>query len=181
MKSLSLTAPHAIIMVGIPGSGKTFFAQKFAETFHAPLITAEAVLPYAADNEAATTLIRNFVGELIKTSQTMVLEIGGNTRRERTDFAKSLRKNGYVPLFVWVQVDPETARVRAEKKGMDQATFDEQVRSFKPLHSAENPLVISGKHTYATQAKTVLKRLSGPRAEISSHKQPPARGNIVVR
>ena len=37
--------------------------------------------------------------------------------------------------------------------------FDDAVRQFSEPHVHEKPIVISGKHTYATQARTILSRL----------------------
>lgn len=184
MKSLSLTQPHAIVMVGIPGSGKTFFATKFSDTFHAPLVSTEHIAPHARDAEAAHRIADTHLDELLKTGQSLVLEVAASTRTERMNLAKKLRSKGYTPLIVWVQTDEDTARQRiAKDKAKDESTFDGQVRRFTPPHENEKPLVISGKHTYASQAKVVLKRLSAPRADISTHTTPPVRrhGSIVVR
>ena len=38
MKSIKLNSPHALVVIGAPGSGKSTFAATFAETFNAPLI-----------------------------------------------------------------------------------------------------------------------------------------------
>ncbi|MBI3889304.1 hypothetical protein HY312_01855 [Candidatus Saccharibacteria bacterium] len=38
MKSLNLTKPHLIVVVGIPGAGKTYFGQQFSTTFNAPYL-----------------------------------------------------------------------------------------------------------------------------------------------
>ena len=182
MRTLSLTQPHAIIMVGIPGSGKTFFAKQFAETFNAPLVHADSLLKHARDNDTANQLIRHFVEELVKTNQSIVIDAGGETHRERLDFAKFLKKEGYSTLVVWVQTDQDTASSRAAKSGKTKQVVEQTTKRFNAPVESEKPLVISGKHTYATQAKAVLKRLSAPRAEISSHKQPAARrGSIVIQ
>ncbi|MBO9600754.1 MAG: hypothetical protein J7559_23390, partial [Cohnella sp.] len=50
---------------------------------------------------------------------------------------------------------------------------DAAVRRFSAPHSTEKPIVISGKHTYATQAKMVLRKLAEPRADISVHSTAP--------
>lgn len=183
MKSLSLTTPHAIIMVGIPGSGKSFFAEKFAETFTAPYIEAALYTHLAADSDAAEKLIQHTLSQIIKTKQSVVLEIDTDARNTRTDLAKRLKADGYTPLFVWVQTDPITSANRSKKAyGLDPDEHAERVRGFSPPHESEKALVISGKHTYATQARMVLKRLSGPRMELSSRKSVPERsGNIVLR
>lgn len=166
MKSLSLSQPHAIIMVGIPGSGKTHFAKKFADTFHAPRVSLEDIRTHALDDAAAATLVEQYLGELLKTNQSVVLELNTSSRQKRTTLARFIKDAGYAPLFVWVQTDTDTAKQRSLRaKTHDEESYGKQLRQFSAPHASESVLVISGKHTYASQAKTVLKRLSEPRAQ----------------
>lgn len=149
-------------MVGIPGSGKTQFAKQFSETFNAPILEAEHVTSHARDGQAATKLIYAFVAELLKTKQSIVIDGIGSSRKDRMELNKLLRDHGYEPLLVWVQTDTDTAKQRVAKSGKTLNTsLDHAAAVFSAPHPTEKPLVISGKHTYATQARTVLKRLSG--------------------
>lgn len=186
MKSLSLTRPHALIMVGIPGSGKTQFARQFAETFNAPYVDIRTIAENAKDDDSTQDLTSYVVGELMKTGQSVVIDAYADSRQVRTELGKYCRQKGYTPLFIWVQTEPETAKRRATRQNShDVDEFDRRVRHFSAPHPSENALVISGKHTYATQARVVLKRLSAPRAEAASAtsaKAPPLRpGHIKVR
>lgn len=185
MKSLSLHKPHAIIMVGVTGSGKTFFAKKFAETFNAPYVGLEDILPFAYDYAAAQELVYNQLEQLVKTNLSIVVDGDTASRQNRTELARAIRDVGYVPMIVWVQTDPETAQQRISRdKNKRSVDFDAQMKRFSPPHPSEKPVVISGKHTYASQAKIVLKHLSAPRADTPLQTQPPARPsgqNIVVR
>jgi predicted kinase len=193
MKSLSLSQPHVIVMVGVPGSGKSFFAEKFSETFNAPYASLEKITPFTKSASGATTIFDTHVEQLLKTRQSIVVEGIAASRTARDTFVRKAKAARYEVLFVWVQTDPTTAKARALRKGKDSDSltsdqYDKIVRQFNAPTALEKPLVISGKHTYATQAKIVLKRLSAPRAEISSHTaapvrtdEPRRRGNIVVR
>jgi len=174
MKSLSLTKPHLIITVGIPGSGKTFFAERFADTFNAPLLSEDKIIPFVQDGTALTALFDYQLEELMKTKQTLIIDGMSDTRTERAELAKRAHKEGYGVLFVWVQTDPTTAKSRA-LKGVRAEDHDIRLQRFTNPNTLEKPVVISGKHTYASQAKAVLKKLSSPRAEISSHSAPPVR------
>ena len=161
MKSLRLARPHAIMMVGIPGSGKSFFAAKFASTFGAPYIDSLAIESHAKDPTAAGVLIAMVVNEIAKTNQTFVFEGNSDTRVRRTEFARWARSKGYQPLFVWVQVDEATGRARTMKTNhLSKDEFEAIMRDFSAPHADEKPVVISGKHTYASQAKVVLSHLS---------------------
>jgi len=196
MKHLSLSQPHVIVMTGIPGSGKTFFAEKFAETFHAPYVNREKIL--AAHSELPTKAVDAIVlyqlDELLKTKQTIIFEGPSDTKAERLELAKRARNAGYETLFVLVQTEPATAKMRSTKELKNKLSrtlapeeFDRISQRFSLLSPQEKPVVISGKHTYATQAKVVLKRLSSPRAAISTHPKPPMRPqqsrprNITIR
>lgn len=196
MKSLSLSQPHVIIMTGIPGSGKSFFAEKFADTFHAPYVSQTKVAQLANINETDATNVTIYqLQELFKTKQPIVFDGASNTRAERLELARLARKAGYETLFVWVQTDLATAKGRSTKELKDKTSptlpadeFDRRVKRFTAPNAIEKPMVISGKHTYASQAKVVLKKLSAPRASTPPA-EPPARPvptasprrNIVIR
>jgi predicted kinase len=195
MKSLSLTQPHIIVMVGVPGSGKSFFAENFSQTFNAPYVSLEKILPYTSDDTAAVTLMQQYVTELFKTRQSIIIEGGTDTRTERDKLARKAKAAGYETLFLWVQTDPATAKARSVRESKNKVNrtltsdeYDRIVKRFTPPNVLEKPTVISGKHTYATQAKITLKKLSAPRAEISTHDIAPVRteervrrNNIIVR
>lgn len=182
MKNLQLTKPHLITVVGIPGSGKTFFAEKFAETFSAPFLNHATIREYTDSSEAAETLSEHILDQFLRTKQTVIVEGRGNARIERQQISARARANGYEPLFIWVQTEPLTAEVRATKgiRGQKNDTlisreeFDAGVKRFTPLNATEKYMVISGKHTYASQAKIVLKKLVEPRA-AATHPQAPER------
>jgi predicted kinase len=181
MKSLSLSQPHLIIMVGVPGSGKTFFAEKFADTFRAPYVSYEKLITLLSEPSAFTDKLFYYqVSELLKTRQSILVEGVADTRVERLELAKRAHAAGYETLLVWVQTDPATAKSRYQKddkpnRASSPQEYDKLVKRFIPPTAIEKPVVISGKHTYATQAKVILKKLSEPRAEISSHVTPPIR------
>lgn len=172
MKSLHLSKPHLLVVVGIPGAGKTFFASQFADTFNIPFIHYSAI-QHLRETPLSEEETAEFAGmlyrELIKTNQTILIEGPGASRVERTALAQQARAVGYEPLFIWVQTEQATARARAVKgvRGSSYQTisddvFDAETNRFTPLNSAEKSVVISGKHTYASQAKMVLKRLVEP-------------------
>ncbi len=187
MKHLSLTKPHLIVAVGVPGSGKSFFAEKFATTFGAPYISDEKLGKLVEGDIPAVVQLQ--LEELLKTKQSIVYDGPSSTRTERLELAKKAREAEYVPLFIWVQTDQATAKSRHQQvnKTTPAEEYDKRLKRFTAPSTAEKPLVISGKHTYASQAKVVLKKLSAPRAEISVHQKSPvtsdrpAHRNIIVR
>jgi len=185
MKPLQLDKPHALIVVGIQGSGKTFFAKKFADTFKAPFLEQSMFSDLSRDEAAAGELMGSMTDELSKTGRSIVIELAQSSRSGRTELVKRLKSVGYVPLFVWVQVDLDTAMSRTYRAHrIDDQTYRDTMRAFSQPHPSEKALVISGKHTFATQAKAVLKKLVVPRGESDNPTPPrsaPARGQIIVR
>jgi predicted kinase len=179
MKSLQLPTPRLIIMVGIPGSGKTFFGEHFAATFSAPFISEHDLSEQSGiDEEAAHIVGQTLLHELLKTQRTIVFDGASAARTERQELAKLARDAGYAPLFVWAQTESTTAKARAQKRshhgGLSDHQFDTLIKHFSAPHVTELAVVISGKHTYPSQLKIVLKRLVEPR-DPATRAMPPAR------
>ena len=195
MKSLSLSRPHMIIMVGVPGSGKSFFAEKFASTFNAPYISREKIaMRLGYDIKEADLIAHDLLDELFKTQQSIIVDGLADTRAARGELATKARRAKYDTLLIWVQTDAATAKGRSTKRGgegthrvLSADEYEQAAKRFVPPIAIEKPVVISGKHTYATQAKVVLKKLSEPRATISLHTtapvrpEQPGRRNITIR
>jgi predicted kinase len=153
-------------MLGIPGSGKSAFAEHFADTFQAPILNSTKLqkeLGISAKNIEA--LRGAILSEYLKTRRTILIEGGVDRKTKRTDLIRGLTKAGYQPLIVWVQTDSVEARRRATKpypdgSGLSNKEFDSAVDAFQPPVAQEKALVISGKHTYATQLKIVLRQIA---------------------
>jgi len=177
MKPLNLSKPHVIVTVGIPGSGKSFFAEHFAATFKAPLISEERVRKelFGAkepinDQMVITNKLTDYLlEEVLKTGRTVVLDGKTNLRTERAMIAKKAKDFGYDPMFIWVQTESVAAKKRATKTTSDKShisveQFDINLKRFSAPHISEKAIVISGKHTYNSQLKIVLKHLVEPRS-----------------
>ena len=162
MKSLKLDKPHLIIIVGIPGSGKSFFAKKFSTMFSAPFVNYSFYSNVIANSTACYSVFKDTIDKLLLTEQTFILEGPGRNSDDRKKLQRIAREHGYKILYVWVQTDLTVATKRSvgnKRNQISQQEFTKQVNSFEALNRAENFLVISGKHTYATQARSVLKKL----------------------
>jgi predicted kinase len=196
MKSLSLTQPHILIMVGVPGAGKTFFAEKFAETFSAPYISLEKIIPYTTSDTDASIILQHQFAELLKTRRTFIVEGNTDARTEREALSRKAKAAGYETLIVWVQTDPTTAKYRSVRdtknkinRTLTSEEYDRIIKRFTPPNAIEKPTVVSGKHTYATQAKIILKKLTAavrpesitPDRPVIQTEERSRRNNIIVR
>jgi shikimate kinase len=191
MKPLTPTTPHVIMMVGIPGSGKTTFAEHFAKTFQAPYINPGTISEeIGLDADATEKVTKLLFDELLKTNRTLIYEGSTFTKSQRFELIKHVSKAGYETLLVWVQTEPYEAKRRATHKtkagALSSEDFDEIFQGFQNPSAAEKPVVISGKHTYTTQLKTVLKHLSrnAPDTQVPPAPQQPivrTGRNIIIR
>lgn len=173
MKPLTSASPHAIIMIGIPGSGKSMFADRFAETFKAPIVSLTKLqYGYGLSVSKAEELRNVILGEYMKTHRTVLIDGGLDAKDKREAMVRNLVKEGYRPLIVWVQTDTNEAFRRASKpyprgSGLDGDSFDRLIAQFEPPTDKEKMIVISGKHTYTSQLKIILKQIATP-----DHTQP---------
>jgi len=208
MKSLSLAKPLVLVTIGLPGAGKSFFARQFSETFSAPVISYDRmrhVLSSVVDQARDT---QNLLGELaayqldelFKTKKSFMLDGAGATRTQRAELRKLARAAGYDVLLIWVQTDNSTSKYRSMKRSarrtddrynssLSADEYDQFAKRFTSPQKNEAYVVISGKHTYAAQARIVLKKLVAPREAqpIVGHggrkpaddASPPRRGILV--
>jgi predicted kinase len=172
MEPSRLVKPHLIIMTGISGAGKNFFANNFAKSFSAPIISSNLIRQNLfeqptfepAEDFLIDKTTNYLLNEMLKTKGTVVLKCKADTHAERLAIYKKCKAAGYEPLLIWVQTDKETARKRQSKlfkdKKQSDKIFDLRLKQFsKPLEK-ENPFVISGKFNFQSQQKAVLKRLA---------------------
>ena len=197
MKSLSLTKPLVLMVIGIPGAGKSFFTRQFSDTFGAPLVSYDmlrtelyAEEPYDKQQVEIVSKIANIqVIELLKTKKTIIVDGLGDTRKERLDIRKIASEADYDTLIVWVQTDNATAEYRSLKRSkrrkddefnvsLSHEQFTTLEKRFTPPSDSDKYIVISGKHTYATQAKIVLKKLVAPRESSLTNQDNLARGAV---
>lgn len=187
MKPLTSASPHAIIMIGVPGSGKSTFADRFAETFQAPIVSQTKLQrAYRLSIKEAETLRDTILGEYMKTHRTVLIDGGLDEKEKRETSVRMLVKAGYRPLIVWVQTDTGEAHRRATKpyprgSGMTDEEFDTRLNLFESPGEKEKMVVISGKHTYASQLKIILKQLATPDHTQPKVPQSPDRAQTTLK
>ena len=178
MESLNLSNPLVMVVIGLPGSGKSFFAGAFAQTFGAALVSRDKIRwtlfahhTYSDNENTMTDQVSDLlITELFRTRKTFVLDGGYDTRVARAELAAEARKAGFKVLTIIVQTDEPTSQRRAAnrdarrsgdkyKQSLSAEEFAAQVKAHQPPVIDKNTVVISGKHTYQTQVRTVLKKI----------------------
>jgi len=151
--------PHAVLVFGVPMSGKSAFAEHFSEQFRAPHLDLTSL---ERDHNIPRKSILIIIKEIAKCKQTIVLEGGISTEANRTEVRELLRTAGYATALVWIQTDLMTIKKRMKAKFGDRskAVFDKETADLEAPADSEHPIVVSGKHTFESQLRTVLANLS---------------------
>jgi len=150
--------PYAILVFGVPMSGRTQFAVRFSRQFKAPLLDFEHI---PGINRKAFLPI---VTQIADSKQNIVIDEHIDTFQQREKLRKVLYESGYQPVLVWIQTDVNTIKRRLKNhlKSVTRAKayFEEQLDQLEAPEDSEEPIVISGKHTFSSQLRSVLSRLS---------------------
>ncbi|MBQ3433311.1 AAA family ATPase [Candidatus Saccharibacteria bacterium] len=146
--------PRALLVFGAPCSGKTTFAEKFANKFGLAYYDLEKIMD---ENGFSREVILIIVELITKTKQTIILEGCLASETERAEMRNLLRRNGYDPALIWVQTDVATIRTRLKSRFRSVAKakqyFDEVTAEMEAPTEFEKPIILSGKHTFETQTK----------------------------
>lgn len=183
MKTLALSRPLVLVLIGLPGAGKSFFARQFSEMFGAPIVQYDRIqfelfeksYLEPAEQDIIRRIANYQMDELVKTRRSFIVDGGAGTTAERQKLEQLAKSNGYGTLLIWVQTDDITCRKRATKRNPKRSAEDaispsitesqwaEAAKKFQQP-SREQYMVISGKHAFSTQAKMVLRKLTAPHA-----------------
>ena len=155
------TKPYAILVFGAPMSGKTTFANQFSNKFNAPFLNFSDLRErFHISRKLALVLL----SEIIKCKQNILIEGALDSEKQREEIRQILIKAGYEPIMVWVQTDVVAIKHRMRKKYKTlteaKAALDSSYKHIEAPDETEDYIVISGKHTFATQCKNVLTGLS---------------------
>jgi predicted kinase len=179
MKHLQLSPPLLIITMGLPGSGKSFFARQFAELYSLPRISEDRIRfelfekPLFNDDEADIINRVSFymLEQAMQTERTVVFEGSSLTSAQRKAAYELARSNGYRALVVWLQTDLETSAQRAATRDrrnpdskyafeVNNATFNKVKSTLERPTEKELVVVVSGKHAFKSQCLTVLRKIT---------------------
>ena len=178
---LNGTQPLFILVVGVPGSGRSFFARQFADSykfFYVDTGRYESSLLSLSDSNSdivpvAAQITEAVLDQAVRSFKHIILEGPYYSVKEREEVLSLAQKAGFGTLIVWVQTDLETAEYRALNKdrrriddkyslSLSELEFKTAVKAFQnPNPSKENVVVVSGKHDFKSQGVIVLKKIAG--------------------
>lgn len=165
------------MLYGFPGSGKSYFARQFADELQLAHLSSDRIRSelfeeptYSKDeNGIVDHLMEYMAEEFLRAGVSVVYDTNVARlaqRRAMRDMARKLHSN---TMLIWLQIDAESAfnrsRSRDRRKSddkysapIDHATFNGILQHMQ-MPKDEDYVVISGKHTFATQRSSILKKL----------------------
>ena len=153
--------PRALLVFGAPCSGKTTFAEKFARKFDLAYYDFGEI---RKDNRLTKKNMLLLVELIGRTGKNIIIEGCLDTEKDRTEMRNALRAAGYEPTLIWIQTDITTIRLRLKMRYRSVATakevYDGTVAGLEAPTDIESPIILSGKHTFDTQARHVLAGLA---------------------
>lgn len=178
MSKLTLTRPTLILMYGYPGSGKTYLARQLSEDVQAAHVQSDRIRFELfeqprydrQENQIVDHLMQYMTEEFLNAGISVLYDINAMRVTQRRELRELARKHKADVLMIWLQIDQDSAFMRANKRDRrkldDRFTVSVTQNTFKQISSGmQNPqatedyVVISGKHTYTTQRNAVLKKL----------------------
>lgn len=155
------TKSRALLVFGAPCSGKTTFAEKFADKFGLAFFNIDEFAIKGALSRPNTLLV---LEQIAKTRATVILEGGIGTEKKREEVREVFKNAGYEVSLIWIQTDINTLRARMKKRyktvAEAKSAFDDASSKLEAPTEAEKPIILSGKHTFETQTKHVLAGLA---------------------
>lgn len=149
--------PKALLVFGAPCSGKSTFSEKFAEKFDLALYDFDELkVKYHLTRKNILLIIKL----IARTGKTIIVEGGLSTEKEREEVKNLLKTAGYDVSLIWIQTDVTTIRnrlkVRYKSVTKAKEIYDNEVSAMEAPSEMEDPIILSGKHTFETQTKHVL-------------------------
>ncbi len=122
------------------------------------------------ENHIVTSLMNYMTGEFLNAGVSVIYDTNALRVSQRRALRNMATKAGIETVLVWLQIDPESAYVRAAKRDrrkiddryaqqIDRATFDTLSAGMQNPDATERYQVISGKHVFGTQKNAMLRHL----------------------
>ncbi len=178
MSKIVSQKPFLLILYGFPGAGKTYFARQFAEEVQAANLQSDRVRNELfekprydqQENNVIAQLMDYMTDEFLNSGVSVIYDTNAMRVSQRKALRELARKHNATPILIWFQIDVESAFARNIKRdrrktddhyaaAWDRTTFENVISYMQNPEYHEDPIVVSGKHSFSTQRNTTLSKL----------------------
>lgn len=178
MGKMQLVRPTLFLLYGFPGAGKTHFARQLCDELQAAHVQGDRIRSELfetpafdkQENQVVKKLMQYMSEEFLSAGVSVVFDVNAMRSAQRRMLRDMARKAKAESILIWFQLDPETAYMRTTKRdrrksddkyaaNITREMFDAQVNGMQNPTTAEDYLVVSGKHTYQTQRSAAIRKL----------------------
>ena len=177
MRNIILKKPVLICLYGFPGSGKSYVARNLAQMLSIAHVSTDRIQAElfrsptpTPQQEVITSRLADYIAtEFLRTNVGVIYDTNTPTIANRRRLRELAMKHKASYLLIWLQIDQDSAYARAtsrDKRTMEGKYAASQTRSGfnQQLEAMQNPkdedyLVVSGKHTFASQKSAIVSRL----------------------
>ena len=165
------------ILVGWPGSGKTYLARQLSQQLVIHSVSVEQIRATILDRPtlrpAEEQLVRRvalfLVEEFFKAGLSVICDLPAQTARQRLELFKLAKLYRYPAITLYQQVDKQVAWLRCQNRrshqlddkyalNLDQETFDVFASQLEAPEEGE-VIILSGGHAFETQSRIIVRRL----------------------
>lgn len=169
MLKTKLTRPAVIMLLGLPGSGKSYTSANISELLGMALVSEDKIRDSLFEettlSEEENTVVMHtmimMTEEYLRLGLPVMFDAGLNKIIERKTLREIARKYKADSLLIWLQIDQDTARLRTKvnkKQIPTEKSFDIMMQTFQTPHN-EDYIVLSGKHTFESQKPIIVRKL----------------------
>ncbi len=179
MQKVTTKRPVLIILYGLPGSGKSFFARQLTEAMSIAHVSAERIRHELFEEpkfdktefDVITSIMDFMTAQFLQAGVSVVYDSPLSRIGDRKKLREIARQHKAESLLVWLQIDSESAFYRSSKRDRRKAddkyaidisheVFERLARALQNPSPTEEYVVVSGKHTFNAQRDMVFRKLA---------------------
>src|SRR5690606_36001464 len=178
MSKISLKKPVLVMLYGFPGSGKTYFASRLAETLQTAYVSGDRIRGelfekprYDKAEDAIVQHLAEYMSEeFLSAGISVILDANADRLSLRRSLRSLAQKRRAKTLLIWFQIDADSAFARlgmrdkrkSEEKfsrSFTKTGFEDYASKMQHPTDTEDYVVLSGKHSWPMQRSTLLRKL----------------------